>query len=252
MELAMMKQPSNLVVADGEEIKISGRELHMFLEVVTPYHKWFPRMVEYGFTEGTDFLVTDKNVHNSNGGKQSIIDHLMTVDMAKEISMLQRSEKGKQARQYFIQLEKDWNSPEKVMARALNIAKKTLATVSIRLDEANKQLEEQKPMVVFANAVTASSTSILVGELAKLLKQNGFNFGQNRLFDWLRNNGYLMKSGCSRNMPTQRAMELGLFEVKETSVATPYGTRLNRTTKITGKGQIYFINKFKGMQGALV
>lgn len=254
MELAMMKQASNLVVADGEEIKISGRELHMLLEVVTPYHKWFPRMVEYGFTEGTDFSTVDKNVRRADGAlmPQTQHDHEMTVDMAKEISMLQRSEKGKQARQYFIQLEKDWNSPEKVMARALNIAKKTLATVSIRLDEANKQLEEQKPMVVFANAVTASSTSILVGELAKLLKQNGFNFGQNRLFDWLRNNGYLMKSGCSRNMPTQRAMELGLFEVKETSVATPYGTRLNRTTKITGKGQIYFINKFKGMQGALV
>ena len=251
----MMKQPSNLVVADGEEIKISGRELHMLLEVKTLYKDWFPRMCEYGFTENVDFNVLKNERVQIEGGREvhrTVTDHLMTVDMAKEISMLQRSEKGKQARQYFIQLEKDWNSPEKVMARALNIAKKTLATVSIRLDEANKQLEEQKPMVVFANAVTASSTSILVGELAKLLKQNGFNFGQNRLFDWLRNNGYLMKSGCSRNMPTQRAMELGLFEVKETSVATPYGTRLNRTTKITGKGQIYFINKFKGMQGALV
>ena len=117
----------NLVVSEGEEIKISGRELHMFLEVATPYHKWFPRMCEYGFSENVDYSTMDKNVRRADGAlmPQTQHDHLMTVDMAKEISMLQRTEKGKQARQYFIQLEKDWNSPEKVMARALVMAEKT-------------------------------------------------------------------------------------------------------------------------------
>ena len=238
---------NNLVVSEGEEIKISGRELHMFLEVATPYHKWFPRMCEYGFSEGTDFLVTDKNVHNSNGGKQSIIDHLMTVDMAKEISMLQRSEKGKQARQYFLQLEKDWNSPEKVMARALVMAEKNIASMTIKLDTANKQLEEQKPKVIFADAVSTSKTSVLIGELAKIIKQNGIDIGQRRLFQWLRDNGYLMKSGSSKNMPTQRSMEMKLFEIKEGSYVNGDGVNITtKTPKVTGKGQIYFVNKLLG------
>ena len=90
-----------------------------------------------------------------------------------------------------------------------------------------------------------SHTSILIGELAKLLRQNGINIGQNRLFVWLRDNGYLMNNGSCWNMPTQKAMELGLFEVKEGTVNQPDGTvRITRTTKVTGKGQVYFINKF--------
>ena len=101
-----------------------------------------------------------------------------------------------------------------------------------------------KPKEIFADAVSASNTSILIGDLAKILKQNGVNTGQKRLFEWLRDNGYLIKSGNSRNMPTQRSMELKLFEVKETTVANPDGSvRVTKTTKVTGKGQMYFINK---------
>jgi len=110
------------------------------------------------------------------------------------------------------------------------------------------KLEEQEPKVVFADAVAASKTSILVGELAKVLKQNGVDIGQNRLFDWLRNNGYLIsRNGTDYNMPTQKAMELKLFEIKETSIAKPDGSiHISKTTKVTGKGQQYFINKFLG------
>lgn len=113
--------------------------------------------------------------------------------------------------------------------------------------EAQKQIEQQKPKVLFADAVTASKTSILVGELAKLLKQNGVNMGQNRLFQWLRDNGYLIKRrGTDYNMPTQYSMELGLFEVKETSITHSDGhISVSKTPKVTGKGQLYFINKFK-------
>lgn len=111
---------------------------------------------------------------------------------------------------------------------------------------AEAQIKEDKPKVIFADAVAASQTSILVGDLAKLLKQNGINMGQNRLFAYLRDNGYLMKHGSRKNMPTQRSMDMGLFEVKESSINNPDGSiRITKTTKITGKGQVYFINKLK-------
>ena len=109
------------------------------------------------------------------------------------------------------------------------------------------QIAEQKPKVIFAEAVSASKTSILIGDLAKILKQNGIDIGQKRLFAWLRENGYLVKGGSSKNMPTQRAMEMGLFVVKEGSYVNGEGVNVTtKTTKVTGKGQIYFINKFKG------
>ena len=129
-------------------------------------------------------------------------------------------------------------SDAELMAKALLVAQRTI-------DERNKQIEVMKPKALFADAVSASETSILVGDLAKLLKQNGVDIGQNRLFRWLRDEKYLMKSGESRNMPTQRAMDLGLFEIKETSRTLPSGEiHVDRTSKVTGKGQTYFINKF--------
>lgn len=115
--------------------------------------------------------------------------------------------------------------------------------------EARKVLEveneKMKPKALFADAVSASHTSILIGDLAKLLRQNGIDIGANRLFDWLREQGFLMKSGSSKNMPTQRSMEKGLFEIKESSYINSEGvTVVTKTTKVTGKGQIYFTNKF--------
>ena len=113
------------------------------------------------------------------------------------------------------------------------------------LRQLNAKIAADKPKVLFADAVETSKTSILVGDLAKIIKQNGVDIGQKRLFDWLRKNGYLIKGGSSKNMPTQSAMEKGLFEVKETTISTPDGSiRVTKTTKVTGKGQQYFINKF--------
>lgn len=109
----------------------------------------------------------------------------------------------------------------------------------------NSQIAEMKPKALFADAVEASETSILIGDLAKLIKQNGVDIGQKRLFAWLRDHGYLIKSGASANMPTQKSMEQGLFEVKERTINNPDGSvRITRTTKVTGKGQTYFVNKF--------
>ena len=109
------------------EPSVSGRELHEFLGVGTPYDKWLPRMTEYGFTEGRDFSTF---LSESTGGRPST-NHLLTLDMAKELAMIQRTEKGKQARQYFIRVEKDYNSPEKIMARALRIAERELSTLKL-------------------------------------------------------------------------------------------------------------------------
>lgn len=104
---------------------------------------------------------------------------------------------------------------------------------------------EMKPKAIFADAVNDSNTDILIGDLAKLIKQNGHDIGQKRLFEWMRNNGYLMKSGSSKNLPTQKAMILGLFRIKERTINNPDGSiRITKTTKVTGKGQIYFVNKF--------
>ena len=111
--------------------------------------------------------------------------------------------------------------------------------------ERDKQIERMKPKEIFADAVSASKDAILIGDLAKLISQNGYRIGQNRLFDWLRNNGYLIKSGSSRNRPMQRYVEQGLFEVKEMAINMPNGNvRTALTTKVSGKGQQYFVNKF--------
>lgn len=235
---------------DNDRPTVLARELHEFLEVQTPYHKWFPRMCEYGFSENIDYMMMDKNVLRSDGTKMPQIQHdaQLTIEMAKEICMLQRNERGKQARQYFIQLEKDWNSPELVMARALKMANSRIGSLEERTIHLEQKIEKDKPKVLFADAVSVSGSAILIGDLAKILRQNGVEMGPNRLFQWLRENGYLIKQkGSSYNMPTQKSMELGLFKIKETCVTHSDGhTTLNRTPKVTGKGQVYLLNKILG------
>lgn len=221
----------------NDRITLSARELHEFLGIGTEFAKWMQRMCEYGFSENQDYRVFVKNDDNSKGGRPST-DYEITLDMAKEIAMIQRSDKGKEVRQYFLELERRWNSPEAVMNRALEYSRKQVKA----LMEENKEL---KPKALFADAVSASDESILIGQLAKLIRQNGYEIGQNRLFEWMRENGYLIKSGSRRNQPTQRAMDMGLFEVKERTISNPDGsTRITLTTKVTGKGQVCFVNKF--------
>ena len=229
------------ITYNNDRPAVSARDLHDFLEVKTAYKDWFPRMCEYGFTEGEDFC---SFLSESTGGRPAQ-DAVLTIDMAKELCMIQRNEKGKQARQYFLQIEKDWNSPEKVMARAQQIA-------GDKLKRLESKVEADAPKVLFADAVSASKTSILVGELAKLLKQNGVDIGQHRLFRWMRENGYLIRrNGTDFNMPTQKSMDLGLFTVKETAITHSDGTvTVSKTTKVTGKGQQYFIQKFLGEEGS--
>ncbi len=136
-------------------------------------------------------------------------------------------------------------SDDELMAKALLVAQNKIAERDSIIAENQKQIEQMKPKQIFADAVSASHTSILIGDLAKLICQNGIQIGQKRLFEWMRQNGYLIKYGASRNMPMQKYIEQGLFEIKESSVQNPDGSvRITRTTKVTGKGQVYFVNKF--------
>lgn len=233
-----MNELINVTLNDNHEPIVSGRQLHEALDVKTKYADWFNRMIDYGFAENQDFLLL-KNEQQTGRGGHNKVDHVIKLDMAKEIAMIQRTERGKQVRQYFIQVEKDFNSPEKIMARALLMADQ-------KVHKLEAKIEADRPKVLFAEAVSASHTSILVGELAKLLKQNGVDMGANRLFNWLRAHGYLIKrNGRDWNMPTQKSVEMGLIRVKETSITHADGhITVSKTPLVTGKGQQYFINKF--------
>lgn len=220
---------------------ISARELHERLNINSNFTTWFRRMTEYGFEEGFDFFPKKEE---STGGRPST-DFNISIDMAKQICMIQRTPEGKQVRQYLIDLEKAWNTPEQVMARALRIADKTISSLTIENNKLAAENEAMKPKALFAESVQASHTTILIGELAKILRGNGVNIGAKRLFEWMRKQGYLInRKGSDWNMPTQRAMDLGLFKIKETVVTHASGnTTINKTTKVTGKGQVYFVNK---------
>ena len=181
----------------------------------------------------------------NNGAIRQLEDYEITVLMAKHLAMMSRTEKGKQIRDYLIDLEKAWNTPEQIFARALKMADREIEKLKSNNASLIEDVQRMKPKEIFADAVSASNTSILIGELAKLLKQNGIETGQRRLFTWMRDNGYLIKSGSSKNMPTQKSMELGLLEIKEGSYINGTGVNVTtKTPKVTGKGQQYFINKF--------
>lgn len=151
---------------------------------------------------------------------------------------------GKRALQFKISYINAFNSMETQIKTGYVIPGSYAEALKLAAKQA-EQIEDMKPKALFADAVATSHTSILIGDLAKLIRQNGVDIGQNRLFGWLRDNGYLIGSGDRRNMPTQRAMDLGLFDIKERTFQNPDGSvRITKTTKVTGKGQQYFINKF--------
>ena len=145
----------------------------------------------------------------------------------------------------YISGEENLNEDELIL-KAMTVLNKKVENLRLTNKQLENKLQDQKPKVLFANSVQSSKTSILIGELAKLLKQNGYDIGQNRLFEWLRKNNYLInRRGTDYNMPTQKSMNLGLFEVKETSITHNDGhISISKTAKVTGKGQIYFFNKF--------
>lgn len=227
----------------GEKV-VYGSELYRVLEVKSKFADWVKnRLNDCEAIENEDFQTLSKNLEKG----RPTIDYIIKLDTAKEMAMLERNEKGKQVRRYFIQIEKKYKGSaprmmptgKQLMALAVMEAQKTIA-------EQEQTIRRMKPKEIFADAVSASHSSILIGELAKILRQNGVDTGEKRLFEWMRRQGYLIRrKGNDYNMPTQRSMELGLFEVKETVITRSYGhTSISKTTKVTGKGQQYFINIF--------
>jgi len=226
-----------IIKVDDDTMTVSARDLHERLGIGSNFTTWFNRMVEYGFIEGKDFF---PKMEESTGGRPSI-DYDITVDMAKEICMIQRTPEGKAVRQYLIDLEKAWNTPELVMARGLKAAQKMIEQKDSIIKELSSENERMKPKEIFADAVTSSDSSILIRDFAKMMRQNGVHIGEKRLYKWLRENGYICQKSTE---PTQRAMEMGLFERIIRTIQKGDGLPLEtQTTKITGKGQVYFTNK---------
>lgn len=244
---------------------VSARELYKKLELKKRFSAWVEQNFKE-FEENEDFtsVLLGTEVRN-NGGFQhmELQDYEITIDMAKELCMMSHSKYGKVYRKYFIEVERRWNDPQEVIKRGYAY----LQSQNLKLTIENKDLHKQnsllaadnkkmKPKAIFADAVSVSDTPILIGELAKILKQNGIStlvidgktyaMGPNNLLKWLRANGYLIsRKGTDYNTPTQRSMKMGLFKIKEgTHVSGDGSVKITKTTKVTGKGQIYFVNKF--------
>ncbi len=199
---------------------VSARELHEKLKIETPFRKWFPRMCEYGFVDGIDYTL-DKFVHPQNG--QETADYDVKFDMAKQICMIQRTEEGKKCRQYFIELEKAWNTPEQIMARALKLADRTIN--SLRIEN-----EMMKPKAAFFDAVADSKTAVSMNEVSKVLDIKGI--GRNKLFEILRDKHVLDR----RNIPYQKYVDLGWFRVIEQHYSRNGEEQISFKTLVYQKG----------------
>ena len=264
---------------DGKQA-VNARELHQKLGSKYQFANWIQeRISKYGFVENQDFEVFKGNLKNSNGGRCRI-EYALSLDMAKELCMVENNEAGRRIRKYFIEAEKkfresksslaipDFTDPA-IAARAWadQYEKNKRLTLENKLkqealEQSTKEvaeLQEEKrvnaPKVVFTDAVAGSKGNCLIGEVAKLITQNGYKMGQNQFFAWLRKNGYLGTKGERYNVPNQKYVgEKGYFYIKKGVRQGNDGVLFNiRTPMITPKGQIFFVNKFlnKGFEGEL-
>lgn len=234
---------NELIIIDEQQqtATVSGRELHKALEIGTQYTKWFDRMCEYGFTENTDFVLVSQKcpTNNPKNPYTTIIDHQLTIDMAKELCMIQRSEKGRQFRQYFIEVEKQWNDPDAVIARALKLA-------NSKIEQLNTRIAIDKPKVEFAELMSTSDSCITMNAMAKLIQKSGVKCGVQELFQWAREHGYLMRSD-GYNIPTAKAVNKG-YLVLHVSMYSPKNAENARealSARVTPRGQAAFLAGFK-------
>ena len=206
-----MNELIKVEVKNGEQL-VSGRELHKFLGIGTEYMKWFSRMTNYGFIENVDFIVIVKNDEDDTafGGIRKSTDHLIKLNMAKEISMLQRNEKGKEARTYFIKCEEAWNSPEMILARANQIQSRMIEDYAKKIEVLENKIQEDRPKVEFYNDVTDSKHTCDMQTVAKTLNFKGV--GRNTLFEILRSENILQAD----NKPYQKFVDAGWFRLIET------------------------------------
>ncbi len=225
----------------AEELNsVNSRELYDFLGLAKgQYSRWIKAAIEkYDFEEKEDYVCFDMNVEGTIAKT-----YIVTLDMAKELCMVSNTIKGKQVRKYFIEVEKEANKPLTVEQLLLANAK-MIENLQNKVVVLEHKVEKDEPKVLFADSVSQSYTSILIGEFAKAISTDDFKIGQNKLFQWLRDNNYLISSGNRKNQPTQRYIDNEYFEVIERMINNPDGsTRITITTKITGKGQVALTKK---------
>lgn len=220
---------------------VSARELHEKLRIKTKFATWFERMTEYGFSENVDFKPISQKWETAQGNMTTSTDYEITVDMAKEICMLQRTPQGKKVRQYLISLEKAWNDPTQVMLRTFNLLHKLKAE-----NEALKaQLTELQSTFNASNVLG----HISVADFATFLAEKGILIGQRKLFKWFRDNGYLgdSKENGTYNVPTEMAEQKKLFYVVRRVLNVPYGT-MQITPRVTSTGAQYFLRELQELQ----
>lgn len=245
----------NQVVVSSRQVAENFGKRHdkLFTEIERMYGEY---AVKIGTPKMVDTPLFYENVYIHPQNKQQYKEYLMNRD---GFSLLVMGFTGKDALQWKMKYIAAFNEMERKLQNNMLMlpdftnpaeAARAWAEQFDKRVDAERQLEKAKPKMIFADAVSASSTTILIGDLAKLIKQNGHEIGQKRLFEWLRNNGYLIKrKGAVHNSPTQKAMELGLFKIKETAITHSDGhVTVSRTVKVTGKGQQYFINKFAKLE----
>lgn len=251
-----MKELIKIKEENGKRL-VSARELHEFLGLSKRFSAWIAQYIkednDYMFVKDSDFTSVLSGTVVNNGANRELQDYAITVNMAKEISMITKNEKGKQARQYFIQCEKkliEVQNKANLLLSIYNggqggiIAAKQLTEIEVK--EATvpllNKIEEDRPKVEFTETVLKSSDNILVRELAKVASDEGIKIGQNKLYEKLRKWGYIFKNGTE---PYQNVVERGYFVVKETTSKTPYGIKLNITTLVTPLGQVKVIEKLR-------
>lgn len=226
---------------------VDARELHTVLESGQKFGDWITTKVVNNsiFVENDDYVLLHNVAKQTGRGGHNRKDYAITLNTAKQVALMENTQKGREIRQYFIDVENKQITSNFMLPRTLAQALRLAADQAEVVEKQQLQLEAQKPKVLFSDAVVTSGQSCLVGELAKILSQNGINIGQNRLFEWLRAQKYLGSNGERYNQPLQKSMDMRLFEIKKNVVIKPDGSTLVvSTTKVTPMGQIFFINKF--------
>jgi anti-repressor protein len=215
---------------------VNARNIHIYLEVKTAFSNWIKRAIDkYDFIENEDYAVAKNGI-----GNNAFIDYIVSMDMAKELCMVENNQIGRDTRKHFIDVEKQSNKP-------LTIEQLLQENIKVISSLQNKVIE-MKPKVLFADSVAQSEGSILIGQFAKLISDSTFVIGQNKLFQWFRDNNYLCSSGSRYNQPMQKYIDNKYFEVIERTVNNPDGSvRTTITTKVTGLGQVKLTSKIKGL-----
>lgn len=227
---------------DNDRPTVLGRDLHEKLGIKTRYNDWFSRMCEFGFVENQDYICYSNLSSENQRGGQNKIDHQLTLDMAKQICMIQRSDLGRQYREYFLEIERKWNDPVTSMARSLVYANRQLASVTGQLDAANKKIEKLEPKAAYFDTVASADGSTSFRETAKL-----FKVGEKTFTKFIEENNLCYRDSRKRLIPYAERQKSGWFEVKEVTITTSTGIKTTIYTKITPKGRTEI---FKRLQAA--